>query len=142
MVAIPGFAFATHKLVGSSYYEIKHPVLLRKAYRMLRLDLFRRALMLVFWGRKSQRKKFFDGTASGIENFIFQTKQAEFGHIVSFVLLALTAVLSVVQGYYVLALVSTCINTIGNLYPALLQRSHRHRIDRVLKLQEQRSKRF
>lgn len=139
MVAIPGFAFPSHKLFGTGYYVVKNPSLIQKLYKVLRVELFRRGLMLAFWGRKNNRRKFFDGRASGIENFTYQSKQSEFGHMLSFLLLSLACVALLFKGYYVLVLVASIINVVGNLYPSILQRMHRIRIERVVLL-KQRSK--
>ncbi|WP_394330522.1 hypothetical protein [Psychroflexus sediminis] len=41
--------------------------------------------MFVFWGKKKNKQKYFDGTKSGLENLDYQTKQSEFGHLAALV---------------------------------------------------------
>ena len=89
-------------------------------------------IMLVFWGTKKNRKKYFNGTKSGLKNFIFQTKQSEFGHFAALISIALVSIILLPYGYNSLIIVMTLINIIGNLFPILLQRLHRVRIEKVI----------
>jgi len=138
MVAIPGFALPTHTLLNRKYYVVKNADLTQKMYKALQVEHFRKMLMWVFWGRKTNRKKFFDGKASGIDNFLYQSKQAEFGHILSFLLLLVACIPLLIKEYYLLVPVASFINVLGNLYPVILQRAHRIRIDKVLRLRKRR----
>jgi len=87
--------------------------------------------MITFWGKEKNRLKYFDGTRRGIQNFVYQTKQSEFGHLAA---LLVTTVLSLVlafRGYEMIAAIASVINLIGNLYPILLQRHHRMRLGKL-----------
>ncbi len=92
---------------------------------------FRKALLFFFWGFKKNRKKFFNGTKEGIKNFRFQSRQAEFGHLAGLILTLLGTLTLLVYGHFLLAFYMTLINVIGNLYPIILQRHHRARIQRI-----------
>ncbi|WP_167610824.1 hypothetical protein [Maribellus sediminis] len=129
--AIVGFAWPTSQIFPRSFYTLKNPGILKKAYRILGVDLFRKALLIFFWGRKKNRKKYFDGTRKGLQNFIHQSKQSEFGHFASFVSIALVSFLLLAKGMFLLVAFLTLINVIGNFYPVILQRYHRLRIDKV-----------
>ncbi|RLD18682.1 MAG: hypothetical protein DRI69_09900 [Bacteroidetes bacterium] len=131
--AITGFAYPTHKILTSKYYELKNPDQLIRTYRFLNVDIFKKGLMAVFWGTKKNRKKYFDGTRDGIENFIYQSKQSEFGHLGAFVLILISSFVLLAQGYFILVASMTFINIIGNLYPIILQRYHRLRIEKLSK---------
>ncbi|EPR66478.1 glycosyl-4,4'-diaponeurosporenoate acyltransferase CrtO family protein [Cyclobacterium qasimii] len=130
--AFPGFVFPTHRLLPSSYYAIKNPSKMMKWYRILGVKYFQKLLMLFFWGRKANRKKFFDGTKKGLKNFNYLSRQSEFGHMGPFIMILLVAILLLPSSYFLLVFFIVLINFIGNLYPVILQRYHRIRIGKIL----------
>ena len=64
---------------------------------------------------------------------MFQTKQSEFGHLGAFVVIIISSVILLVYGYIFLVIIMTLINILGNVYPVVLQRSHRMRIEKITK---------
>lgn len=133
--AFIGFAYPSSRILSDRYYKIKNPDVLNYTSKILGLKYFRFLLLFFFWGRKSNRKKYFNGTKKGLHNFIFQTKQSEFGHLGAFLAILLLTIYLLVLGYYFLTLIMTFINIIGNMYPIILQRSHRMRIEKITKHQ-------
>lgn len=131
--AIPGFFFPSNKLLGSSYYAIKNPASLKNLYNKLGVEKFRELLIRFIWGKENNRKKYFDGTRTGFENFIYQSKQSEFGHLLPFIILVLISIWLLWKAYFLIALVTSIINVIFNFYPIVLQRFHRIRIEKVMK---------
>jgi len=131
--AFLGFAYPTSKILANSYYEIKKPKVLIFTYKILGIKYFRSILLVVFWGRKNNRQKYFNGTKRGLQNFIFQTKQSEFGHSVAFLMIIASSILLLGHEYVLLTMIITIINILGNFYPILLQRSHRIRIEKITK---------
>ncbi|MDN3690355.1 hypothetical protein [Cyclobacterium jeungdonense] len=130
--AFPGFAFATSTLLPDTYYQIRQPERLKAAYVGLGGEYFKRLLLVAFWGKEKQRKKYFDGTKTGIANLSFQTRQSEFGHLGAFVLLGVASVMLLFRGYTIIFFLTTLLNIIGNGYPILLQRVHRIRIQKII----------
>ncbi|SDB50440.1 hypothetical protein SAMN03097699_1762 [Flavobacteriaceae bacterium MAR_2010_188] len=128
--AFIGFAYPTNKLLPHSYYKIKNPIVLNTAYKWLGLRYFKYLLLLTFWGKKDNRKKYFNGTKQGLKNFIFQTKQSEFGHLAAFILILICSLILLYQRHYFIVFFMTLFNITGNIYPVLLQRFHRLRVDR------------
>jgi hypothetical protein len=126
--AFSGFAFPTQKLLPPSYYRILHPKKLQQTFKVLKVNLFRKILLATLWKRKKQRKEFFDGTKSGIANLLEQSMKSEFGHLIPFVIICFVSGYLIAIGLIKLALLSLLINLIGNLYPIVLQRHHRMRI--------------
>lgn len=74
------FAFQLYPLLGKAYYRIANPKFLKSVHKYLGVEYFRRGLMFFFWGTKKNKKKFFSGGKSGIQNLTIQTKQSEFSH--------------------------------------------------------------
>jgi hypothetical protein len=131
--AFAGFAWPTQKAMPESYYKVKQPRRFKRLYKLLKVEWFRKALLATLWRSKKQRAKHFDGKRSGIDNLIEQSKKSEFGHLIPFVIVCLVSVYMVVLGQYTLSILTLLINIIGNLYPILLQRHHRMRIQLIRK---------
>lgn len=135
-VAFIGFAYPTNRILPQHFYHVKRPNQLKRAYQVLGVEYFRKALMLFFWGTKKNRKKYFDGTKQGVANFLFQTRQSEFGHLAAFVIITIVSLHLLFLEYHALVLSLTLINIIGNFYPILLQRHHRARVSRFYNYQK------
>lgn len=130
--AFVGFAYPTSKLIGTSYYRLKNTKSLLFWYNALGVKYFRKLLMLFFWGSEKNRKKYFNGTRAGIQNFVYQTHQSEFGHLAALVLLLFTNAYTLYLEHYAISIFLFVINLIGNLYPIILQRHHRIRLEKFL----------
>lgn len=129
--AFPGFVFPTSSLLGEEYYAIRWPRALERAYTLLGVPWFRSLLMRFFWGKRRNREKYYDGTRAGIDNLIFQSKQSEFGHLMSFICILAASVALFLRADPAVAAWAALINCIGNVYPVILQRHHRLRVSRL-----------
>jgi len=129
--AFLGFAYSTHKLLPKAYYKIRNPKLLKTLGDRIGINYFKYLLLLFFWGKEKNRKKYFNGTKAGLTNFIYQTKQSEFGHIGAFVIIFLLTLYLLAFKFFLTSIIMTLINIIGNIYPVILQRLHRVRIERI-----------
>ena len=136
--ALLGFAFLTNQILPNSYYKIKNSENLALTYQVLGVEYFKMLLLKFFWGKEKNRKKYFNVTKAGIEDFDTQTRQSEFGHLAAFVAISILAFYLLMEGYFLIFLVSTFINLVGNLYPIILQRNHRVQIERLKLLLEKR----
>lgn len=83
--AFLGFAWPTYLTAPSNYYQTTKPKRLLILYRLLKVEWFKSALMLFFWGHNKNKKKFFNEKKNGLNALIVQTKSAEFGHLASFI---------------------------------------------------------
>ncbi len=131
--AFLGFVFPTYRIIPKSYYRIKSPVFVSRLYRVFGVSLFRRLLMIAFWGKRKNRKRYFDGKRAGIENLIVQTKKSEFGHLAALVSIFFLSIPLVFERQWSIFVLVSAINTIGNFYPIILQRHHRMRISKLLR---------
>lgn len=131
--AFPGFVFPTSRILPAAYYRIRYPEGLSRISRWLGVDYFRRLLLVAFWGREKQRKKYFDGTKNGISNLDYQTRQSEFGHLAPFFLLLFISFRLLIEGYTGVFIGILVLNILANGYPILLQRVHRIRIQALYK---------
>lgn len=129
--AFPGFIFPTSSLLGEWYYAIRWPRTLVRVYTLLGIPYFRSLLMVLYWGKRRNRERYFDGTRAGIDNLIFQSKQSEFGHLMSFFVILAASVKLSLHAQLAVAAWASVINVIGNAYPIILQRHHRFRVSRL-----------
>lgn len=129
--AFLGFALPTSRLLPASFYRIDREEALRTLYRYMGVRWFRRLLMIAFWGLPRNRAKYFDGTRRGLDRFDHHTRQSEFGHLAAFVVVLIAGAYFAVTGSIALSIVVCIANVAGNLYPVVLQRYHRLRIQRI-----------
>lgn len=130
--AFPGFVFTTSRLLSPAYYRVRNPRVLHRFYQLLGVHYFRKALLLGFWGKTQNRKKYFNGTRAGIRQFDYQTRQSEFGHLAALVFIFVLSFVVLAQGHVKTFALVQLINFIGNFYPVVLQRKHRAAIQRLL----------
>jgi hypothetical protein len=122
------FAYPIEKTLTETYYSIRNPRRLKQVYNGLKVDYFRIALIATIWRSKKKQKGYFSGRADGIDNLITQSKKSEWGHFMPFIFVNLSVIYFLSIGLVQLAIFTLFINVIGNLYPILLQRHHRMRI--------------
>lgn len=130
--AFAGFAWPTYKFLPDSYYQIKQPCKLLRFANNIGVPIFQNLLLLTFWRDKKQRKRYFDGTRTGIKNWIKESKSSEFGHLIPSLILLGLSIWSLLLGFWKMALVNFVLNSSANFYPVLLQRMHRARINKII----------
>lgn len=136
--ALLGFAFLTSTILPNAYYKIKNAKNLNLIYNILGVDYFKWLLLHFFWGKERHRKKYFNGSKTGIHDFDMQTRQSEFGHLAAFLTIAVVSFYLLLKGYVLIFCLTNVINLVGNLYPIILQRTHRIQIERLQLLMDKR----
>jgi hypothetical protein len=129
--AFGGFAWPTERFLPERYYLVKQPKILLSISKFIGVPIFQKLLLATFWRNEKKQKEYFDGTKSGIAKWIIESKKAEFGHLIPLIILSALSIWSIFLGNYLLASFTQLFNIIANLYPVLLQRSHRARIQRI-----------
>lgn len=131
--AFVGFSYSTSKVLPKGYYVISNQRLIEKIYQALGVHYFRYFLLSTFWKNKEKQKTFFNGTKSGLQQFLHSSNQAEFGHLGAFIFILFYSIVMVLKAEMQLFLYCNIINIFFNLYPIFLQRKHRIRIQKILK---------
>ena len=129
--ALFGFALPTQRLLTNQYYYISNPKKLNAVYRFLQVNLFRNLLLLTLWRSKKMQKGHFSGVKAGLDQLELQSKKSEFGHVVPFVITVAISLYLVVIDKGLFAICISVFNLVGNLYPVLLQRHHRMRLQKI-----------
>ena len=132
--ALAGFVLPTHRLLPEAYYRITHPERLQAIYTGAGVDVFRGVLLATAWRDRAMRARFFDGSARGLDHLAVQSRSAEVGHVLPWVVLTAASAVWMARGAVLLGVLTLAFNTLGNLYPVLLQRHHRMRIQRLRRL--------
>lgn len=134
--AFLGFAFLTSRILPDTYYKVKNAQHLAFMYKWLGVAHFKRLLLAFFWGKEKNRKKYFSGTQSGLNDFDTQTRQSEFGHLAAFIAIGGISIRILAEGHLLIFYITSLVNVIGNLYPIILQRHHRMLIERLKRLSD------
>ena len=129
--AFAGFVWPTHRVLPKGYYRVPNAAATGAFAKRIGVPRFRRFLLATFWRDRGKRRQFFDGTRAGLSHFGYQSRQAEFGHLIPFVLLLVLSAWLAWRGVYVMVAVLSVLNVVGNFYPVVLQRWHRGRIARL-----------
>ncbi|WP_040302416.1 glycosyl-4,4'-diaponeurosporenoate acyltransferase CrtO family protein [Algoriphagus machipongonensis] len=132
--AFLGFAWPTFKLLPDRYYQINNPKNLLSFTKRIGVPVFQKFLLLTFWRNKAKQKSYFNGSKTGIKNFIIELKRSEIGHLIPFILINLLFIWSLILKDFWTAFFLQSLNIIGNFYPIMLQRAHRARTQRLEKL--------
>lgn len=131
--ALTGFAYPTQRLLPKSYYYVSNPTFLTKIYKLMGVDLFRKFLLSTIWKDKGRQKQFFNGTKKGIIGFNEQSQKSEFGHLIPLIILSIISMYFLIENKIGFAIFTMVWNLLGNLFPILLQRYHRMRIQKVMR---------
>lgn len=140
--AFLGFAYPTQKMLPKYYYQIHNSKILKATYDALKVNLFRKFLLATFWRNRNQRKKFFNGKRSGVSTLVEQSMKSEFGHLLPFLIINIVGIYLFAINFYELGFFTLIINIIGNMYPIILQRHHRMRIQFINKRNNQLKQSF
>ena len=130
--AFPGFVFPTSRVMPDRYWKATNPKRLNYFFDLLGVETFKSIMVILFWGKPKHQKRYYDGTREGLQNFLYQTQQSEFGHLGAWIVISLVSVFLLVRQYFLISSVLMLLNLIANLYPVILQRHHRIRIYALL----------
>ena len=124
------YSFPVYKLLPDNYYRINNPERLKSFCNLIKIEYFKKILLVTFWGKKQNKKYFFNGTRNGFAEFKLNTLKSEFGHFVGFVVVMILTIYIGIKINIFIALLAFVINIIFNFYPFILQRYHRLRLAR------------
>lgn len=130
--ALSGFALPTQVLLPENYYFISAPKNLSLIYKLLKVEIFRKLLLATLWKSQKMRKGHFSGGKLGLKQLILQSRKSEFGHILPFIVISFTCIYLIIEGEILISIIALIINVVGNLYPVILQRYHRMRVQRLV----------
>ena len=134
MLFVSMFSGALKSPLTSSYYNQNTWERSGEIYRYLGIDFFRKLLVWIGWEKLIRKSSPIEKNTKALAHLHYQTKRSEIDHLIIFVIVMVFNVF-VATRYGILKSLSLFIlNVILNLYPILLQRYNRPRIERALNL--------
>ncbi|MES2811296.1 MAG: hypothetical protein V4670_02395 [Bacteroidota bacterium] len=124
----------------SGYYKEKVWEHKGKIYENLGINLFRKLLVLVGWEKLNKKANPVKNNLDALTHLEYRTKQSELGHlIIFFIVLGFTVYVAMKYGF-IESLWLLLLNTILNVYPILLQRYNRPRLNKAIRINKNRKK--
>ncbi len=125
----------------SAYYVEKIWEKKGKIYEAFGINLFRKFLVIIGWEKLNKKANPVEKNLQALEHLEYRTKQSELGHvIIFFIVLAFTIYVAITFGIKE-SLSLIILNIILNVYPVLLQRYNRPRLQRAIILSKYREER-
>lgn len=138
MMCVFSFTESLKSPFSSSYYEQKKWEEKGKVYELLGIHFFRKLLVLIGWEKLNKKANPVDKNTKALLHLHYRTKQSELGHIIIFfVVLGFTVYVAFTFGI-LKAMWLVLLNIVLNLYPILLQRYNRPRLERAIILSKHR----
>ncbi|MFZ6820005.1 hypothetical protein [Undibacterium sp. Ji22W] len=122
------------KELTSPYYTAKAWEREGKLYGYLGINLFRKMLVIIGWEKLNKKSNPIEKNVKALEHNLLRTKKSELGHLIIFLIVLVVSVVVAVNRGLRDAMWLIIFNVLFNLYPVLLQRYNRPRIERALQL--------
>ncbi|WP_354028292.1 hypothetical protein [Chitinophaga sp. OAE865] len=122
----------------SSYYNEKTWERRGKIYEFLGINLFRKLLVLIGWEKLNKKSNPIKKDTQALIQLHYRTRQNELGHIIIFIVVLGFNIFVAFKYGFLKSLWLLILNILLNLYPVLLQRYNRPRIERAIALSKRR----
>ena len=138
MACVLAFTETLKSPLSSPYYNDKAWEQKGKLYESLGINFFRKLLVWIGWESLNKKSNPVEKNAKALVHLHYRTKQSELGHVIIFTIVIglnifVAFKIGILQSLWLLLL-----NIVLNLYPVLLQRYNRPRIDRLINLNKHR----
>ena len=118
----------------SDYYKTKDWENKGKIYENFGINIFRKLLVLVGWEKLNKKSNPVKNDFEALVFLEYRTKQSEFGHLIIFFIVLGFNIYVALKFTFAESLWLLFLNVILNVYPILLQRYNRPRLQRALTL--------
>lgn len=118
----------------SDYYKEKTWEHKGKIYEKFGINIFRKLLVLVGWEKLNKKANPVKNSLDALIHLEYRTKQAELGHLIIFFIVLGFTVYVAIKYTFAKCLWLLFLNILLNLYPVLLQRYNRPRLQRLIKV--------
>lgn len=128
------FTEALKSKLQSSYFNTRPWEVGGKVYERLGINLFRKLLVWVGWEKLGKATKPVGKGAETLANLHYRTKIDELGHLIILIIVSVFTVVVAVRFGWAKAMPLLVSNILLNLYPMMLQRYNRPRIQGAMAL--------
>ena len=134
MAGVQAFTETLKSKHTSAYYKEKPWERKGKIYESFGINFYRKLLVWIGWEKLNKKTKPVEKNSKALMHLHYQTKQSELGHLIIFIVVlgfnvAVAFKFGILKSLWLLVL-----NVLLNLYPILLQRYNRPRIERAIGL--------
>lgn len=134
MMCVLMFTETLKSKFDSGYYKTKDWENGGKIYENFGINIFRKLLVLVGWEKLNKKSNPVKNDLEALVNLEYRTKQSELGHLIIFFIVIGFTIYVALRFTFIESLWLLFLNIIFNVYPILLQRYNRPRLQRALEL--------
>lgn len=138
MMWVSTFVEVVNSPMTSAYYNEKEWERKGKIYEFIGINYFRKLLVLIGWEKVIRKSNPIEKNTAALMNLHHQTKKSELGHLIIWYVVLCFTVFVALQFGFLKAIWLLALNILLNLFPVLLQRYNRPRIERAIKLSKRR----
>lgn len=136
MLAVSSYTTTFNPKLTSAYYNPKKWEANGILYKWLGVNIFRKLLVLIGWEKVIRVASPVKKNLDAIKNLEHGTRQSEFNHLIIFFIVLAMNIFVVFRYGLTQSLSLFILNVIFNVYPVMLQRYNRPRLQRALRIRE------
>ena len=136
MMAVFYFTDIFKPQLAAEYYNSKKWEAGGTIYKWFGVNVFRKFLVMIGWEKVIRATNPIKNNLEAIKSLEHGTRQAEFGHLVIFIIVLLFNVFVAIHYGFKQSISLLILNIIFNVYPIILQRYNRPRWQRIIKIFE------
>lgn len=122
----------------SRYYNEKPWEHGGKIYQSLGINFYRKLLVWIGWEKLNKKSAPVEKNAKALMHLHYRTKQSELGHVIILIIVLGFNVFVAIKFGILKSMWLFILNVLFNLYPILLQRYNRPRIERAINMSKHR----
>ncbi len=135
MLAVSSYTNIFKPQLRSNYYNSKNWEANGTIYKWFGINLFRKLLVLIGWEKIIKAAYPVKKNLDAIKQREYSTRQSEFSHLVIFIIVLVVNIVVAINYGLGKSLSLLILNIIFNVYPVMLQRFNRPRLQKVLAAQ-------
>ncbi|WP_126246158.1 glycosyl-4,4'-diaponeurosporenoate acyltransferase CrtO family protein [Chitinophaga rhizosphaerae] len=132
MIGVLAFTESMKSPLASTYYHAKEWEQKGKIYERIGINFYRKLLVGVGWEKLNKKSNPVERNTAALEHLHYQTRKSELGHAIILVIVLGFNVYVAVRFGVLKSLWLLVLNILLNLYPVLLQRYNRPRLERAI----------
>ena len=138
MACVLAFTETLKSPLTALYYNDKPWEMRGKIYESVGINFFRKVLVWVGWEKLNKKSNPMQKNTRTLMYLHYRTRQSELGHIIIFVIVLGFTIFVASRFGIKGSLWLVALNIVLNLYPILLQRYNRPRLERAIRLSKRR----
>ncbi len=138
MMGVLFFTQTFKPTLRSSYYKVKEWEASGKIYKWLGVNLFRKILVWVGWEKLNKAANPVTNKVEALKLLEYRTRQSEFGHLIIFFIVLIFNIIVVFHYGFIQSLWLFFLNLTLNVYPVLVQRYNRPRLQKIVNSAEKK----